>query len=190
MEADFDVVDMEINRENIGSKEFNLEKKGYNKEEVKLFLTQLVDEIESVSLKNSYLENEVNELNSKIEEYLKIEKELRDAVLFFKESEKEALLRVEEKASKIIKQAEEKSVEIIINAENEAKSTRDTLIFLKEQGEIFIARLKIIIDSQEGMLNDLRAGSNSDALQKTMAEAAAFKANSELKIDAILEKLL
>jgi len=190
LEVEIEIRSMEINIENIKSREFNLERKGYKKEEVKQFLDELVQEFEANLLKNTSLEEEVNELSSKLEEYQKIEKDLRDAVILFKESEKDTLIKSNDQAAKIIESAEQKSKKNIHKAEQEVRKVRDTIIFLKEQGEIFIARLKIIIDSQEGMLNDLRSGSNIAELQKTMAEAAAFKSKAELNIDSILERLL
>ena len=64
------------------------------------------------------------------------------------------------------------------------------MIFLKEQHEILLTRLKIIIDSQEGMLEDFAKGNDAAHLQKSMAEAAAYKTKTEINIDTILEKLL
>ena len=78
-----------------------------------------------------------------------------------KEPEKETILRTRNKASELLNDAENKSNKIIEDAEEEAKSTRDTLLFLKEQQEILVTRLKIIVDSQEGLLNDLADGKNT-----------------------------
>lgn len=181
---------MEEKQENTEPKEFTIERKGYSKEEVDNFISDMNNKLETSEYKVFNLEKDVSELNIIIEDYKKIEKDLRDALVLLKESERDTLVRTTDEVSIMMKNAESKSEEIINKAENDAKSTRDTLLFLKEQQEIFVTRLKIIIDSQEGMLNDFRAGDNSVELRKTMAEAAAFKAKSEMNIDAILEKLL
>ena len=158
---------MEFDSENIRSKKFSIAKKGFSQEEISKFL----------------------ELNFSLVDYQNIERELRDSVLFFNESEQIRLQKTKEDSQKIISDAEEKSASIISRAEEEAKATRDTLLFLKEQKEIFTARLKIIIDSQEGMLLDLKKN-NSSELRKSMAEAAAFRAQTEFNVEKILEKLL
>lgn len=181
---------MEEKLENIEPKEFSVERKGYSKEEVNDFISDLNNKLETSEYKVFNLEKDVSELNIIVDDYKKIEKDLRDALVLLKESERDTLVRTTDEVSIMIKNAESRSEEIINKAESDAKSTRDTLLFLKEQQEIFVTRLKIIIDSQEGMLNDFRAGDNSVELRKTMAEAAAFKAKSEMNIDAILEKLL
>ena len=181
---------MEINPENIRKKEFSLDKKGYKTADVKLYLKSIADEFELNLVKISNMEKELDNLNTVVEDFKKIENDLRDALVFLKETERDKLIKTQDQVSELLQEAEEKSEEIINNAEEEAKSTRDTLLFLKEQREIFIARLKIIIDSQEGMLVDFKKGNNAEELQKSMAEAAAFKSKSELNIDSILEKLL
>ena len=77
-----------------------------------------------------------------------------------------------------------------IATEKEAKSTRDTLLFLKEQQEILIKRMKILVNNQESMLNEFIAGSDSSHLQRSIAESAAYRTQVEMNVDEILEKLL
>jgi cell division initiation protein len=180
---------MEFDSENIGTKKFSIEKKGYNQEEVSKYLEELAEEFNIKISKINELTQQIEELNFNLVEYQNIERKLRDSVLYFNESEQTRLQKSKEDAANIILEAEEQSKKIMQEAEEEAKSTRDTLLFLNEQKEIFTARLKIIIDSQEGMLLDLK-NNNSAELQKSMAEAAAFRAQTELNVDKILEKLL
>ncbi len=181
---------MNFNEENIEQQEFSLEKKGYNKEEVKKFLSELKNEIETLQEKIYGLKDENEILKNKVEEYQQIDKKIRNTLVFLKESERDSIIKTKDEISEMLKKAEKKRDELIQEGENEAKSTRDTLLFLKEQQEIMLARLKIIIDNQEGMLKDFQSDNTAVKLQKSMAEAAAFKAESELNIDAILEKLL
>jgi cell division initiation protein len=190
LEADIKIINMEFDFKNIDTNEFSLERKGYKKSEVKDFLLKLAERFGESSTRILNQENEIEDLKTRIEDYEKIEKDLRDALVFLKESERDTLIKTQDQVSTLIKEAEARSEEIVYKAEEEAKSTRDTLIFLKEQREIFVTRLRIIIDNQEGMLNDLKKGDNSAQLHKTMAEAAAFKSDAEMNIDTILEKLL
>lgn len=169
---------------------FESEKHGYSKKEVHTYIENLSSQLE---LKNHEVENlnrTIKEQSTKLEEYKKIDRELRDTLIFFKETERDTIIKTKDKIEEMLNEADIKSEEIITKAEDEAKSTRDTLLFLKEQREILIARLKIIIDNQEGMLIDLTRNIKSDGLQKTVAEAAAFRTKSELNIDKILERLL
>jgi len=182
--------DMETELENIENKEFNKEKKGFNKAEVKEYLKILSEELNSASNKIQELQYDLDYSNAKLEDYQRIDSEIRKTLIFLQENEKDGLTKTQDEVSSMIKEAEIKSEKIIIEAETEAKSTRDTLLFLKEQHEIMLARLKIIVDSQEGMLNDFKMGNNSLELQKSMTEAAISSIQPELNIDKILEKLL
>lgn len=180
---------MEIDPENIRSKNFEKDRKGFNQTEVLKYLDELAGQFDLKLSKISELEQRIDEMSLSLQEYKNIEKELRDSLLFLTAAEKSKLLKIKIEADAIINDAQDKSEKIIADAEMEAQSTRDTLLFLKEQKEIFTARLKIIIDNQEGMLSDLKKN-NSAELQKSMAEAAAFRTNTEINIEKILEKLL
>jgi DivIVA domain-containing protein len=181
---------MNFNSTNIVEQNFSETKKGFNKEEVDLFLNKIKDDFEEFEEKIFNLENEMQLLADKIGEYEKIETDLRDTLISLKLSDREILKKAKEEADQIIEEAEQKSITIIDNAEEEFKSTRDTLLFLKEQKDILLIRLKTMIDNQDGMLEDFLKDNFSEDLQKSMAEAAAFKSKAEINIDSILEKLL
>lgn len=181
---------MEINLENIKNPNFRTHKKGYDKEQVNEYCSSVYEEILSLTEKIQTLHLEKTELENKISDFEDVEKELKDEIISLRMSKVNEESEAEVEAEKIIQNAKKKSKTIIDEAELEAKSTRDTLLFLKEQKEILIARLKIIIANQEGMLKDLAKGDNEEKLQRTMAEAAALKAKAEMNVESILEKLL
>ena len=171
-------------------KEFSIEKKGYNRSEVDSYISSLEEDFNHLRTKISALEEDLNQTKVKLDEYQQIDAQIRDAFIHLTESERSAIERTREEVTEIMEDADTRSRAIIESAETEAKSTRDMLLFLKEQHEILLTRLKIIIDSQEGMLNDFVNGNEAAHLQKSMAEAATFKTQTELSIDSIVEKLI
>lgn len=181
---------MNYNSANILDQNFTEVKKGFNKEEIDHFLKKLKDDFEEFEEKIFNLENEIKLLADKIGEYEKIETDLRDTLISLKLTDREILSKAKDEAGKLLEESEQQSKTIIDNAEIEAKKTRDTLLFLKEQKDILLIRLKSIIDNQDGMLEDFRKDDFSENLQKTIAEAAAFKSKAEINIDSILERLL
>ena len=181
---------MNFNSANILDQTFSEAKKGFNKEEVDNFLKKLKDDFEEYEEKIFNLENEIKLLADKIGEYEKIETDLRDTLISQKLTDREILSKAKDEAGQLLEEAEQQSKSIIDNAELEAKKTRDTMLFLKEQKDILLIRLKSIIDNQDGMLEDFRKDDFSENLQKTIAEAAAFKSKAEINIDSILERLL
>lgn len=181
---------MENELENISSREFSKEKKGYNRKEVRDYLEFVSSEYNNKIERISELEEDINSLKYKLDEYFKSEKDISDLLKSLKEADVKLIEEVKAQANEIIVNAEEKRDEIVNQAEDDAKSLRDTLIFLKEQQEILITRLRIIVTNQEAMMQDFLKGENSSELKKTMAEAAAFRTQTEINIDSILEKLL
>ncbi len=181
---------MNYNSANILDQNFTETKKGFNKEEIDNFLKKLKDDFEEFEEKIFNLENEIKLMADKIGEYEKIETDLRDTLISLKLTDREILSKAKDEAGKLLEESEQQSKTIIDNAEIEAKKTRDTLLFLKEQKDILLIRLKSIIDNQDGMLEDFRKDDFSENLQKTIAEAAAFKSKAEINIDSILERLL
>ncbi|PID59500.1 MAG: hypothetical protein CR986_05550 [Ignavibacteriae bacterium] len=181
---------MRMNPQNIAKKVFESETNGYSKKEVTKFLEELSQEFENLSVKNSVLKKDVTDLRVKIKEYKKNEKNLSDELTSIKKDEGNTFTKTQDKALKILEEAEKKSQEIINKAEAEAQITRDTLLFLKEQREIMLVRLKVIINNQERILSDFEKETNPEELNKTMLEAAAHKTESEIDIEKIMEKLL
>lgn len=181
---------MELNPKNIAEKEFELEEEGYSKTQVTKFLNSLSQEFDNLTTESSILKQDFSGLKEKLEEYKTKEKELREKITSAKEKEQNASAETQKKALNILKEAENKAQEIINRAEEEAKSTRDTLLFLKEQREIMLVRLKVIINNQERILSDLEKEDTSEELKKAMLEAAAFNTESEINIEKIMEKLL
>ena len=181
---------MQIDKETIESREFETERKGYKKSEVDEFLTDIANQLEESKNQFMQMEGEIQDLRRRLDEYDEIDKQIRDSIIFLKDSEKEAIIKTKNEVAKIIKEAESKKDKIIDDAEREAKSTRDTLLFLKEQQEILIKRMKILINNQESMLIEFSSGDDSAHLQKSIAEAAAYRSQVEMNVDEILEKLL
>lgn len=172
-----------MNLEEVKSKQFSTAKRGYSPQEVDNFILELANELEEK-------QNRINTLNTKLKDYYKIDKKLRDTLLLLNEPVKDSLIKAKEQAGFIIKEATAKSEELILSAENEAKSTRDTLLFLKEQKELLITRLKIIIEAQEGLLNDFLEGIDNYEFSRSVLEKKYSDESPEIKIEKILEKLI
>jgi cell division initiation protein len=59
---------------NIKNQEFNKALRGYDKDEVQLFLEKLSDEFEKINSENDSLKKELEKATSRINEYKRIEK--------------------------------------------------------------------------------------------------------------------
>ncbi|MBK7380202.1 MAG: DivIVA domain-containing protein [Ignavibacteriales bacterium] len=65
----------------IKQQEFSKSMRGYETEEVQAFLEKLADEFDNLYKENEKLKRELDELNIKVAEYKRIEKNLQDTLL-------------------------------------------------------------------------------------------------------------
>lgn len=170
----------------IKAQEFNKSVRGYDKDEVKAFLEALSNEFER-------LQNENDKVNSKLEiyvdeitEFKKLEKTLQATLVNAQESSSKAVESAKKQNQLIVKEAEIKAQQLIEKAKEEADIIRTSVLNLKEEKNLLIAKLKAIIESQAGLIdmtsNVIEPGSSAVAKKEN--------GESEIDVDDILEKLL
>ncbi|MCK5590531.1 MAG: DivIVA domain-containing protein [Candidatus Pacebacteria bacterium] len=168
------------------AQEFNKSVRGYDKDEVKAFLEALSNEFER-------LQNENDKVNSKLEiyvdeitEFKKLEKTLQATLVNAQESSSKAVESAKKQNQLIVKEAEIKAQQLIEKAKEEADIIRTSVLNLKEEKNLLIAKLKAIIESQAGLIdmtsNVIEPGSSAVAKKEN--------GESEIDVDDILEKLL
>ena len=112
---------MQITSENIKTKIFSVTRKGYDREEVNSYLEKISKEFDKNNDEVEELENNLSEANTKLDNFYKIEKKLRDVMISLNEPTHDSILKAKEQIALMLKEAKLKSEEIILTAENEAK---------------------------------------------------------------------
>lgn len=175
----------------IKSQEFNRTVRGYDKDEVKAFLEKLSDEFEKLQSENEKLKEELERCEDQLKEYKKIEKNLQTALLNATENSSKAIESTKKQTALIIKEAELKAAQIIENAKENANKIRDSVLKLREEKKLLIARIKALIDSQAAAL-ELDIQTIDTSVKKKEIENLTEEKNEtpEINVDDILEKLL
>ncbi len=170
----------------IKAQEFNKSVRGYDKDEVKAFLEALSNEFER-------LQNENDKVNSKLEiyvdeitEFKKLEKTLQATLVNAQESSSKAVESAKKQNQLIVKEAEIKAQQLIEKAKEEADIIRTSVLNLKEEKNLLIAKLKAIIESQAGLIDMTSNVIEPDSTVVMKKE----NGESEIDVDDILEKLL
>ncbi|MCK5086723.1 MAG: DivIVA domain-containing protein [Melioribacteraceae bacterium] len=168
------------------AQEFNKSVRGYDKDEVKAFLEALSNEFER-------LQNENDKVNSKLEiyvdeitEFKKLEKTLQATLVNAQESSSKAVESAKKQNQLIVKEAEIKAQQLIEKAKEEADIIRTSVLNLKEEKNLLIAKLKAIIESQAGLIDMTSNVIEPDSTVVMKKE----NGESEIDVDDILEKLL
>ncbi|MFA7289477.1 MAG: DivIVA domain-containing protein [Melioribacteraceae bacterium] len=178
----------------IKNQDFNKAVRGYDKDEVRAFLERLSDEFEKISNENEKLKTDFDSMEDQLKEFRRIEKNLQNALLSATESTTKAVDSAKKQSALMIKEAELKSQQIIEKAKENANDTLNSVLKLKEEKRVLIAKLKAIINSQAELL-DWNVSNYIESKEQKNIEINTFKKNeineeNEVNVNDILGKLL
>lgn len=175
----------------IKNQEFNKSVRGFDKEEVHAFLEKLADEFERLQIENEKLQKQNEELNQQIVEFRKIEKNLQSTLINAHESSSKAVESAKKQTQLILKEGELKAQQIIENAKTEAENIRNSVLKLKEEKNLLLARLRTMVETQTSLLDiEIQAEDESDNTPEPSVKPEKKKDSSQINVDDILEKLL
>ncbi len=139
------------------------------------------------------LQNENIKLSGKIEnsseeitEFKKLEKTLQATLVSAQESSSKAVESARKQNQLIIKEAEIKSNQLIERANREAQLIRDSVLKLREEKNLLIAKLKAMVETQASILD---IGSKTFESKSLPVETKKTE-NLDINVDDVLEKLL
>lgn len=180
---------MKFTPQSIKNQQFNKSVRGYDKEEVEAFLENLSDEFEQLIYENETFKKEFDEMNAKLEEYKKIEKNLQHTLLTATESSTKAVDSAKRQTQLMIKEAELKASQIIDKASQQSEAIKKSVIELREERKLLIARLRAMIESQATLLAFNIENIESKPIKSKEVKPVA-NASSKINVNDILEKLL
>jgi cell division initiation protein len=175
----------------IKNQEFNRTVRGYDRDEVHAFLERLSDEFERLEFDNNKLKTELERQEDQLKEFKRIEKNLQQAMLSQTESTSRAVDSAKKQTALLLKEAELKAAQLIEKAKENANGIRDSVLKLREERKLLIARLKALIDSQSSLLEmNVQNIETRPKKKDTVKEQMQQDDQSEINVDDILEKLL
>ncbi len=175
----------------IKNQEFNRTVRGYDRDEVKTFLEKLSDEFEKLQNDNEKIKSEIDKIEEELKEYKRIEKNLQSALLSAAESSTKAVDSAKKQTALIIKEGELKAAQIIENAKQDANLIRDSVLKLREEKKLLLARIKALINTQASLLEfDVENIETKPKKKNIQKENDRIEEQTEINIDDILEKLL
>ena len=171
----------------IKNQEFNKGMRGYDKDEVRAYLEKLSDEFELLVEEKNKLGEELETLRGQVQDYRRIEKSLQNTLLTAQESSSKSVESAKKQTALMIKEAELKANQIIERAKEQADFIRDSVLKLREEKNLLVARLKAMIETQSSILEM----NVEEEKQETFARPVVKNDNGgDINVDDILEKLL
>ncbi|MBP1999239.1 cell division initiation protein [Paenibacillus shirakamiensis] len=137
----------------IHNKEFSRRLRGYDEDEVNEFLDQIIKDYESVIRENKDFQNQLINIQEKLDHFSNIEESLSKTIIVAQEAADEVRNNAKKEAQLILKEAE-KNADRIIN-ESLSKSRRVSLEVeeLKKQASVYRARFRVLVEAQLELLS-------------------------------------
>ena len=128
---------------------------GYNPEEVDDFLDEVIKDYESLFRQSSDNKNKIEELNSKLEHYNKIESTLQNTLVMAQSAADEVKRAAEKQAEQIIKEAENKARESTMGIEQQITDRKKELENVQKQFDVYKAKMESLLISQLELLKEI-----------------------------------
>ncbi len=177
---------MKISPLSIKKQEFSKSFRGFDQEEVQAFLEKLSDEFEELQTENESIKRELEDANIRLSEFARIERSLQDTLLRAQESSTKAVESTKKQTGLMIKEAEIKASQVFEKAKIKADEIRDSVIALREEKNLIVAKLKAIINSQARLLDMKVADSGEEIVS---AKEIENPNKLDIDINKIVDKL-
>lgn len=179
---------MKLSPFSIKKQEFRKGFRGYDPEEVENFLGRVADEVEELQKDNEELQKKLDDALEQVNEFRRIEKNLQDTLLKAQENSSKAIESTKKQSALLLKEAELKAQQIIDKAKEEAQEVRDSIISLREERDLIIAKLRAIVTTQSQLLDRKVAPAGDD--EPNEKKAAEQPRQFQINIDQVVDKLL
>ena len=174
----------------IKNQEFSRSVRGYDKEEVKSYLEKLSDEFERLQGENSKLAADNERVQSQMNEYRRIEKNLQTTLLSATESSTKAFESAKKQTALMIKESELKASQIVEEAKEKANEIRDAVLKLREEKKLLVSKLRAMVDTQSKLIEISFKERVIEENVEVDFTSAKKDIDSKINADDILEKLL
>jgi len=167
--------------------EFNKSFRGFDKDEVRAFLEKLSYEFDALLVENETIKNDLELTKQQLEKFLQAENKIQESLNEAKQTANKLIEEAQHKAGEILRLAEEKSAELIQSSREEADKLKSSIIKLREEKEIIIAKLKSIIGYQTHLFETRLVESLEEIESPKKIEP---QKGIEINVDEIVQKLI
>lgn len=172
---------MKITPQDIHHKEFKRTLRGYNEEEVDVFLDQIADQFEKLYKRNHTLEDELHQIKEKMKTYQNMELTLQNTLLTAQKSAEEVQMNAKKEADLVINNAKLEARNTLSGIEKQKQVLGETITKLKSLESDFKSKIRDNLDSFTGRLAKIDADENQ-VLQEIEKE---FESLPEIEIPKV-----
>ena len=171
----------------IKRQEFSKSFRGFSTEEVHTFLEKIASEVEELQKDNDVTKKQLEEANLQLTEFKRIEKNLQDTLLKTHENSAKSVESTKKQTTLMLKEAEIKASQLVEKAKENADEIRSSIISLREERDLIIAKLKAIITTQSHLL-EMKID-KADVVP-SVAKKPEKQTKVEFNLDEFVDKIL
>ena len=139
----------------IEGQEFPIKLRGYETDEVRIYLSSLAEEIERLNLENSTLREDMGRLKEQIAEHSDRARSLQETLVTAQQMAEEFKQRSRTESELLVKEARLKSERLLEQAQDQLNQIEAETSRAKLERDMFEGRLRNLIEEHESLL-DLR----------------------------------
>ena len=151
-----------ITAREVENQEFARKMRGYDPDEVRMFLRAVAEEVERLRLENGELKEETGQLRARLDDFRDRERNLQETLLTAQKMSEEMRGRSEKEAEVLVKEARLKAERILEQAQDQLQLIEDEIGRLRLERDAFENRLRSAIQEHLSLL-DLRRTDSGDA---------------------------
>ena len=148
---------MRITPLDVRKQEFGKSMRGFDCDEVRAFLNTLADEYEAVLVDNKQIRERTLELEDKLGDYQRMEKNLRDTLLTAERLTQETRENAVREGELIIRDAEMKARGVLEECRLRTEELRREITGLRKEKETYLARFRSLAEAQVQFIDTHRS---------------------------------
>lgn len=147
-----------ITPEQISEKEFKKGFRGYNEEEVDIFLDQVKEDYEALVKENEAVKEKISMYKEQVSKYSSIEETLKETLITAQSAAEDTTSAANKKARVIVQEAELQAKQIIDNANNKVVEIRNEYEALVKEFKVFRIKFKSLLEDEMQNVDDIFSG--------------------------------
>ena len=136
-------------------KKFKRSIRGYNREEVNAFVSEVIDQVEKMVAQIKEKDMQIQALNTTLSKYKNMEETLNKSILMAQETSEQMKRMARIESENIINDAKKNANKIVNDALSRASKVESESAILKKNIQIFKTRIKNIVDQQLQIIEDI-----------------------------------
>lgn len=156
----------------IHNKEFENGFRGYDKESVDSFMTELVGDYETLYRENREMTEKIEQLEKRLNQYEQMEATMNNTLALAQETGETVKAAARKEADLIIQEADQEKKKILADAETSLRSAREKYAAIQNEIAVFRAKMESLLTSQLQLLEGCNLGESKVKIETDISDTS------------------